>query len=451
MHNRAKFARLKISLLFPFLKQLSRSKLPKSELCSLLLVSFFAFYLLPFTFRAAVADPLLANSQTSLLSSSMLPFKQQAKPEQKLIDANTQFGFKLFSAIASQNKAENVFISPTSVAIALSMLYQGAGGKTQQEMAEALEIQGMSLEKVGAANQALRDTLQNADPQVTLAIANSLWAREGVTFKPSFLNQVQQYFDAQITRLNFANPEAKTLINNWVKEKTQGKIDQIIDSIHPSQILFLINAIYFKGNWTQAFEPTLTSPQPFHLADGKVKSHPLMARQGEYQYYENQQFQAVSLPYAGKRLSFYVFLPRQDMPLEDFLAQLTPQNWNRWISEFRNREGLVKIPRFKLEYEIKLNEVLSKLGMSSIFNASQANFSPMTATPVRVDEVKHKTFVEVNEEGTEAAAVTSIGIRATSMVPQDTPFRMVVDRPFFCAIRDNQTGTLLFMGAIANP
>jgi serpin B len=394
---------------------------------------------------------LLNNSQPHQESLSMKPSSVSSNLESQLVTANTRFGFHLFSAILKQDSQKNVFVSPTSVAIALSMLYNGASGETQQEMAKALELQGMSLADINSANLALRESLENADAEVKLAIANSLWAREGFAFKDSFLARNRQFYDAQISSLDFANPEAKNVINSWVKEKTVGKIEKIIDNISPADVMFLINAIYFKGNWTDQFDKKLTREQPFFLRDGKAKKYPSMSRQGKYRYWENEQFQAISMPYGKERLSMYIFLPRQESSLTDFLTQLTPENWDKWLAQFSKREGFIQIPRFKLEYEIKLNQALAAVGMGGIFEASQANFAQMTANPVVVDEVKHKTFVEVNEEGTEAAAVTSIGIRATAIMPMEEPFTMIVDRPFFCAIRDNQTGTVLFMGTIFEP
>ncbi|MEQ8995416.1 MAG: serpin family protein [Coleofasciculus sp. B1-GNL1-01] len=377
---------------------------------------------------------------------------QQPNPSvnTQLVEANTKFGFKLFSEILQEDSNKNVFISPTSIAIALAMTYNGASGETQAAMANALELQGMSLSEVNQANEALKTTLENADSDIQLSIANSLWAKQGVSFKPEFLQRNQQFYDAQVTDLDFANPEAKRIINNWVKEKTNGKIPQIISDIQPDDLLFLINAIYFKGNWMEQFDKDKTEDRPFYLADGTQKQHPMMSQSGEYQYYEDDSVQAISLPYGKGRLSFYVFLPRETVSLDTFEQQLTPENWQQWMNRFGKRDGSIVLPRFKLEYEIKLNEALKALGMDVAFDR-RADFSNMTEADILINQVKHKTFVEVNEEGTEAAAATSVGIVLTSASFTQTPFEMVVDRPFFCAIRDNQTGTILFMGSIREP
>lgn len=372
--------------------------------------------------------------------------------DERLVAANTRFGFKLFSQILEQNgEPTNLMVSPTSVAIALTMTYNGASSTTQQAMAEALELEGMSLEEINQANAALELALENADPEVQLAIANSLWGREDVSFNPDFLQRNRDFYSAEIASLDFTNPDAIATINNWVSRNTQEKIPEIIREISPNAVLFLINATYFKGNWTTPFNPGQTSDRPFTLLNGSQNQHPTMSQRGRYAYLENDQFQAVSLPYGeSERLTMYVFLPRENSSLSAFQQNLTAENWEAWINQFGRREGAIRLPRFRLEYETQLNDVLEALGMAVAFDADQADFSGMSDEPLSISRVQHKTFIEVNEEGTEAAAVTSVEIRATSaaVIP---PFQMTVDRPFFYAIRDNQTGTVLFMGTVVEP
>ena len=369
----------------------------------------------------------------------------------KLIEANTRFSFKLFSEVLKQDGKKNVFVSPSSVAIALSMVYNGAKGETQQAIAKALEMQGMSLSEINQANASLKTSLESSDPKVQLTIANSLWVRKGVDFKPEFIQRNQTFYAAEVESLDFANPSAPGQINGWVKKNTQGKISEIVDRIDADQVMFLINAIYFKGKWMTEFDKGRTTNQPFTLANGLQKQHPLMSQKGDYRYYENQQFQAVSLPYGKGRTSLYVFLPKPNSSLAEFQKTLTAENWQTWMKTFGKREGSIRLPRFKMDYEIELKKSLSALGMGIAFDPAKADFSNLSTTSTRIDEVKHKTFVEVNEEGTEAAAVTSIGIRVTSAQVTVAPFSMTVDRPFFCAIRDNKTGEILFMGSISDP
>jgi len=376
--------------------------------------------------------------------------RQPKAVDPRLITANTNFGFKLFAELLKQEGNENVFVSPSSVAIALAMTYNGASGATQQQMAKTLELQGMSLNDLNRANANLKVLLENPDSGVQLAIANSLWARQGTPFKPAFIQRNRDFYGAQVTDLDFASLSTPITINNWVKENTRGKISQIVDGLKPDDVMFLINAIYFKGNWTKAFDKSETVNRPFYLANGRQKSHPMMAQTGSYKYYENTTFQAVSLPYGNQRVSMYIVLPKRPYTLAKFSKELTAEDWQLWMKQFRTQPGSIQVPRFKLEYEVELKKALSALGMPIAFDARRATFDELSTMPTKIDQVKHKTFVEVNEEGTEAAAATSVGIVTTSM-PMNEPFKLVVDRPFFCAIRDNQTGTVLFMGAIVDP
>lgn len=389
----------------------------------------------------------VANPQTAYPFHAFMTSLKQTNPQQELIEANTEFGLSLFQTLVTQDPNQNVFVSPTSIAIALSMLIQGANGNTQQEMLSTLGYQNLTLQQINTANQSLLNILEKKDTQVELALANAIYAREFFSFRHQFLKDNDQFYQAQITSLNFASPQAVEIINRWTKDQTKEKIDQVVTQINPATQLILINAIYFKGIWQTEFDKKQTQEQTFYLPNGKTKSYPLMSGKGKYQYWENQQFQAVSLAYADGRLSLYIFLPQSNINLTTFLKELTPQNWQEWIKNLKYQEGSLKIPRFKLEYETDLKKPLSALGIKSIFK--QADFSNMTSNSVVVDEIKHKTFLEVNEQGTEAAATTSIDIRPTSA--DEKPFTMIVNRPFLCAIRDNQTGIILFMGAIVDP
>lgn len=397
------------------------------------------------------------NSSNSALAESPLPQSELPMSDKAgsldttLVAANTKFGFNLFSQLLVQDRNKNIFFSPPSIALALAMTYNGASGSTQEAMAKALELQGMNLQQINSNYAQLKASLKKPDPQVTLDIANSLWAEQNTTLKPAFIQNTQQFYQAQVTNLNFADRDAARTINNWVKENTQGKIDKIVDNIDPLQVVFLLNAIYFKGNWTKKFEQEKTAEFPFYLSSNEIKEHPMMSQSGEYKYYETEKFQAVSLPYGENgRISFYVFLPKQNSNLQSFYENLNAANWEKWMSQFSKREGFVRLPRFKMDYEAKLNDALSALGMEEAFS-NNANFSAM-GTNLNISEVKHKTFVEVNEEGTEAAAVTSVGIRSMSLtISTQEPFSMIVNRPFFCAIRDNQTQSVLFMGSIVEP
>ena len=371
-----------------------------------------------------------------------------------VVRANTQFGFNLFDEIRKTEQDTNIFISPFSVSLALAMTLNGAAGETEQAMTDTLQLQGLDTEAINIGYAALRHTLLTADPKVTLAIANSLWARQGVPFNQSFLQRNAQFFGAEISTLDFTDPRTVETINQWVDTNTNGKITKIFDEINPAAVLFLINAIYFKGTWQEEFDPSETREGPFHPAKGNVKQVPMMRQERRYPYYRGERFQAIRLAYGDRQMSMYIFLPDRESDLNSFLENLNAESWENWMSQFHGQDVSLVMPKFKLEYEKNLNDTLKALGMGIAFDPGRADFSRMAPLEnlgenLYIGEVLHKTFVEVNEEGTEAAAVTSVGVRATSVPPPPIPF--TADRPFFFAIRDDQTETVLFMGVVVDP
>lgn len=357
--------------------------------------------------------------------------------------ANTRFGFNLFQGLREREPGGNIFISPLSISIALTMTYNGAVGETERAMAEVLEIDGLDLLTINQSNKALRNGLENPAPKVKISIANSIWARQGVEFNPEFLERNRVFFGAEIASLDFNTPQATEIINEWVNTNTNGKIKKIVERIDPQTLLFLINAIYFKGNWQDEFDRSMTRPGTFHLSDGSEKQVQMMRQEGTYPYLRGAKFEATSLPYGDGRVSMYIFLPNRDSNLNEFLGNLNTENWGHWIAQFRNRRHDIMLPRFKLEYEVNLNDTLAELGMGIAFG-SGADFSGMGPS-LFISDVRHKAVVEVNEEGTEAAAVTVV-VGVTSLPPT---FR--VDRPFFFAIYDAETETILFMGTVTEP
>ena len=358
--------------------------------------------------------------------------------------ANTRFGFKLLHCdLREREPGGNIFISPLSTSIALTMTYNGAVGETARAMAEVLEIDALDLSTINNSNKALRDSLEDPDPKVEISIANSIWSRQGVNFNHDFLGRNRTFFGAEVASLDFSSPQATETINGWVDTNTNGKIEKIVDKIDPQTLLFLINAIYFKGNWQDEFDKAMTRPGTFHLPNGSQKQVQMMRREGEYPYFRGENFEATSLPYGDGRMSMYIFLPSRDSNLKKVMRDLNAENWEQWISQLQDRTQTMMLPRFKLEYEVRLNDTLEVLGMGIAFGGG-ADFSGMGPS-LFISEVRHKTFVEVNEEGTEAAAVTAVvGVKSVPAV-----FR--VDRPFFFAIYDAETETILFMGTVTEP
>ena len=367
-----------------------------------------------------------------------------------------RFGFDLIRREASLAGEENVFISPVSVALCLGMAYNGAGGSTAEEMAGILGVLSIDLGAFNGANGKLVKQLSDTGKGITLSIANSLWLSDGFPFRKEFINRNKEHFGAGVFQL-----ETEKEINRWVKERTGGMIPSIIDSVDPADIAILVNAIYFKGEWTVEFVEDLTEDKPFHSSKGE-KTVPMMKRSGKLDCHENELFQAVRLPYgkgtsdeglSGGGTSMYVFLPSGENTLADLTGKLSLEAWKMWAGALAERDGTIEIPRFRAEYFSRLNGTLSGMGMKEAFKRS-ADFSNLCECEpgdVYISDVYHKAVVEVNEKGTEAAAVTAIRMKLTSAMPIEKPFHMVVDRPFLMAIVDDETGLILFMGAISDP
>jgi serpin B len=353
--------------------------------------------------------------------------------------------------LSSRNQGKNIFISPISIQLALSMLYNGAEGQTRLQMSNLLTAKQLPLNFFNQQNSQLIKSL-TADPAVQLDIANSLWIRQGTPIKPEFLERNRQFYSALVSVSNFADPRLVGTINDWVKKQTKGKITQIVDRINPQTVMFLINAIYFRGNWRKSFDPKLTKPQPFRLSNGKTKTVPMMNRSDSFSYLENDRFQAVQLPYGTGRFRMVILLPKPNQSPATLLNSLTTADWNTWMTSFQTTDGSLSLPRFRMEYEINLPSTLQKLGMTDAFSPSRANLQGISTLPLVVSQIKHKSVIEVNEKGTTAAGTTSIEVEVTSApLPPSNPFTMIVDRPFIIAIRDSQTDSLLFMGAIYEP
>ena len=371
--------------------------------------------------------------------------------DDRLLGGNSKFAFRLFKTTCGSGETENLFISPLSVSVALAIAYNGAAGKTAGEMADVLGFEGMELGQLNSSMLDLSTSLEEADSAVQLTVANSLWCRKGYDFLPDFIERTVTFYEAETASLDFADPEAPKVINGWVSRSTRGLIDRIIEAIHPDARLYLINAIYFKGRWQIEFDPSLSHEGTFRLAGGTEKEVPMMTRSGSFRYAENPGLQVVRLPYGSGRTAMYVFLPEAADGLSGFLEGLDDRVFADWMSKLSTREGDVTIPRFKIEYECGLVPSLKRLGMRDAFSASKADLSRISRERLFISEVKHKAVVDVNEEGTEAAAVTSVEIRATSAQPPGDRFTFVADRPFFFVIRDDATGSVLFMGSLYDP
>jgi serpin B len=298
----------------------------------------------------------------------------------------------------------------------------------------------------------LDGSIRSAGSNVVLSVANSIWYAPNVELKPQFVSINQNFYGAKLSALDFTDPRAAGIVNSWVSEATHDKIKKIVEPPLSSMTgAFLANAIYFKGAWEHKFDNSATKEEPFHPRSGSQKQTPMMRQSRKFSYQENDGFQAVRLPYAGERLGMFVFLPATNSNPEKVLAGLNAGNWQQEIiSKFQETEGTVVLPRFKLEFKMDLIPALTAMGIHQAFTHA-ADFSAMSGTQMFVSGVDHASFVEVNEEGTEAAAATGITMRMTAVRPTVKPFQMIVDRPFLFAIEDNLTHSILFMGILNDP
>ncbi len=374
-----------------------------------------------------------------------------------LVRGNTIFGFKLLNALRQSQQHNNTLLSPFSLSVALAMARNGAAGETERAIVSALQLQALDPESINANYVYLQRALQAPDSKVTLEIANALWAADDIEFDPGFLNRNNQFLDTEIATLDFTEPTNVETINDSVNANTNGAIPSVVEAIDPQTIACLISGIYFKGSWQEEFDTSLTRDEPFTLADGSITHISMMRRTDWYPYYAGDQFQAVSLPYGNGQMGMYIFLPNPDTDLYTFLDRLNVENWEGWMSRFSEREVSLVMPKFKLQYSVELKTALEQLAMGIAFDEDRADFSRMTTSsvPVFISYLTHQAVVEVNEEGTEASSGSFVffdGPAITELLdasPPPIPF--IVDRPFFFAIRDNQTETVLFMGVVMDP
>jgi serpin B len=376
--------------------------------------------------------------------------------QEKLAAANNGFAFNLLKQLAKDQPTANIFISPYSASTVLQMVGSGADGPTRIEMQQVLGTTGLSSDAVSSANKDIAQSLNNGNTNVILTIANAIWYRKGSPVKPEFIVRNQQFFDCTIGTFNLSDPHPEDVINAWASDKTHGKISRIADgglfSVDTAR-LFLANAVYFKGKWEDPFEVKDTKDRPFYLHGGSQKTVSMMTQTRTFTYRRGTDYQAVRLPYQGENLAMYVFLPDINSSLEKLLGIMNGDSWQRVTRPgFSKKEGTLVLPKFKLEYGVELIQPLQALGMKKAFGKDNSDHFPGIGSGIGIYDMRQKAFVEVKEEGTEAAAVTLLAMAdSAEAMPSPNPFQMIVDRPFLFLIEDKQTGTILFMGVMFNP
>jgi serine protease inhibitor len=364
-----------------------------------------------------------------------------------LVAASNDFAFRIFRETeVTSGIEENMMISPLSISYALGMTLNGAGSATYDSIRKVLGFDQLSLHDINYNYKQLVPFLVNADPVTTLKIANSIWYRTGFTPEQPFLDTCSHYFNAMVSQLDFNNPASLNTINNWVAGNTNNKIKQLLSSLKPEDVMYLINAVYFKGNWTIQFKTSETTQSPFQKASGQT-TVATMNGKNNYKLFMHNDFSMLELDYGQTNFAMDLLLPNSGKELSDILLQLNAANFDTWIQGLNTVDDMkIAIPKFKFEYEKTLNEILAAMGMGVAFTEF-ADFTGISTTlPLLITEVKHKTFVDVNEEGTEAAAATSVGIGYTSMPPS-----FIADKPFLFIIRERDTNTILFIGKVCDP
>ena len=365
-------------------------------------------------------------------------------------EAADELGFRLLAYLSAAEKSEggNVFLSSFSIAIALAMTYNGASGEAREALGALLGLDGLSLEALNEANAAFLAMSDGLDPKVALALANAIWVATGFDLAPEFVERMESQYAGKAASLDFSVPsEAARVINEWVAAQTHDKVQELLSpqDLSADAILVLVNAIYFKGAWTHSFDKGSTSERAFICADGRRKQIPMMARSGDWQYSETDMFQGIVLPFGEGRVGMHVLLPKPEVPFEAFREHLTSERWREWPLAARPTHGRLVLPRFKACYNEDLVEALVALGGEGFRGPG---FRGMGVGDLRVGVVAHEAVLEVDEEGAEAAAATAVVLSRGAPSPG---FSMIVDRPFFCAIRDRETGVSLFMGWILDP
>ena len=390
------------------------------------------------------ADPVAPRAEAALTA---LP-RSLTEAEREIVAGSNGFAFSLLRTIAAGVRPDsNLFVSPLSVSMALGMTMNGTAGETQRQFRETLGFGATPLDSIDRAYGALIGLLRSVDRGVDFRIANSVWAGDDFQVRPAFLATVREHFGAEARTVSFRDPATATAINDWVKAATNGKIPKMLEGVDPQTVMYLINAIYFKGSWRSRFDPAATASRPFTDALGATASVPAMRQSFRFAYARRPGLQAIDLPYGRGAFTMTVLLPDSGVTADAMLAELTPERWLAMTAFGDSADVDLQLPKFTLTDAHRLDAPLQAMGIRDAFQAGLADFSPLSPEPgLEISEVLHKTFVDVNEEGTEAAAATSVGIIRTSL-PQRVAF--VVDRPFVFVLRERFSGAILFVGRIA--
>ncbi|MDY0099772.1 MAG: serpin family protein [Bacteroidales bacterium] len=370
--------------------------------------------------------------------------------QRDVISSANRFAFDLFNPVLSDNKGtENIIISPFSITSALSMTLNGAAGETFEAMRKSLGLEESTLQQINDTYLKLMTELVPVDNRVTVEIANSVWVEKRLTVKQPFISALQTWYKAEVRDIDVKSPGAVDMVNDWIAGKTHDKITEMLDYLDSDLAMLLVNAIYFNGKWKYQFDEDKTTEEPFYVTPSAPKNVPMMHLDEKLRMTETANSKIVEIPYGQGNYSMVVVLPDEGTSAEDVANSLTPAIWESWMENLEGNTVQVELsmPGFKYKYKRTLNDDLERLGMGIAFTGA-ADFSNISDQALQISRVLHEAFIEVNEEGTEAAAATVVEIRLTSMPETNM---VTLNRPFLYFIRETSTGTILFMGKVADP
>jgi len=399
-----------------------------------------------------------------LISLSTLTACEESEPIQKeipkitlnkkaaeIIEADKAFGFELFREVLNLSEKDNLMISPLSVSYALGMTYNGAAGTTLEAFKDVLHFGDLTTEEVNESYKDLMGQLIHLDNQVEFSIANSIWYRLGFQVLPEFIDANKDYFDAAVKEIDFTDPQTVEIINGWIEDKTNDKIKDMLDFIPGDAVMYLINAIYFNATWKYEFEKEDTYQGDFNLADGNQHQVDYMRVTGDFAYTSNEDFTAVELPYGDSTFSMVVMRPSGETEVSDLVAKLDVARWDSWFDNSSFTGVQIDLPKFKYEFKELLNDPLKSLGLDVAFSEFEADFTRINpAGNLFISRVIHQTFIDVQEEGTEAAAATIVEMCGKSF-GEDNPIYFKADKPFLYLIKENSTGAVVFIGKVGKP
>lgn len=377
------------------------------------------------------------------------PQRPLVSAELAVASASNSFGIGLLQQVSRSEAKPNVLLSPLSASMALGMTMNGARGSTYDAMRDALGFKGLAESEINAAYRGLIGQLRGRDPKVEFGLANAIWYRQEFPVQKEFVDTVRAHFDAKISPLDFANPTAPKTISGWAEQQTGGRIKDLVETIDPLDVMFLVNAVYFKAPWAMPFHPNSTRPGAFRRADGSSIQVPTMSQDGAFASYADAEVKLVELMYADSAYSMVLLAPASaGTSLASVTAGITSTKWDGWMERLQSGRIVLRMPKFRYEYDIELNDALKAMGMGIAFAPRQADFGRINpaAGDLHISKVRQKAFIDVHELGTEAAAATSVTMSLTSMPPEFS-----FDRPFVYAIRDRASGTLLFVGRMGDP